>query len=609
MTSRDLERENEALNEQVKLLVKTEQRLYRSQRQLDQELQRIQLLGNFALETTGIEAPENILRRGLNLLRDCFPHSTVLALRIDADEGVEWIDREAPPRIDADLVAEFLEQSTDAGPLVGELRSLPRAVANLIRALAERRETEVGVGYWVPLQTQDGVCHLLGYESSGRPSFHSQLPSIKHGPFLRLVASHIDHALRGASLTSALATQSRELAEANERLSASLTHLERTQKQLIQARKLEAVGHLAGGVAHDFNNLLTVILGHAQLLHDSLPADSPLHTEVDEISAAGDRGSRITRQLLAFSRRETTRPEPVDLNEVTREMMHMLAGLVGEQVRVEFKQATQPSRVRADRTQIEQIVLNLVINARDAMPDGGVVRISTQRARAEDLAETGIEGDPGDFVALTVKDTGRGMDETTCSRIFEPFFSTKGVRHGTGLGLFVVYGAVTQNQGKISVSSEPGRGSIFTIVFPAAAGAASTSQVQTREAAPDSAKILFVDDKDGIRSLFAKCLRRRGYEVSTASNGVEALRFLETSPEIDLLITDIVMPEMGGIELSTAAHKLFPELPILYISGFASDEAKRIARTQEGAFLEKPFTPSELLRYVERILAARVLGE
>jgi CheY-like chemotaxis protein len=369
---------------------------------------------------------------------------------------------------------------------------------------------------------------------------------------------------------------------------------------------MEAVGRLAGGVAHDFNNLLTAILGYCNLALEEMPADGPTRRDLEEIRDAGERAAMLTRQLLAFSRRQTLQPEPVDLNALVRQFEKMLGRLLGEDVALDADLATDLPLVRADPASIEQIIANLAINARDAMPAGGRLTIETARV---DLDQAYVDAHatvvPGSYVRLAVTDTGHGMDTATLARAFEPFFTTKPRGKGTGLGLSTVYGIVKQTGGYIWAYSELGLGTVFKIYLPLAdRPTAAASQKETaRPAVTAPETILVVEDEDAVRGLTCEVLRRRGYRVLEAAHGVDALKVVEGhSAHIDLLLTDVVMPYMNGRDLAAQMATLRPATRVLFVSGYTDHVAARQELAAGAPFLQKPFTPDVLARKVRGVL-------
>ncbi len=385
-----------------------------------------------------------------------------------------------------------------------------------------------------------------------------------------------------------------------------VTLRKRLEEELRQAQKLEAVGRLAGGIAHDFNNLLTTILGYSDLLLRGRPDDPELQEDVGEIRKASERAAALTRQLLAFSRKQVIEPRVLDLNALVVESSRMLRRLIGEDIELSTSLDPDLPSVRADPIQIEQVIVNLAVNARDAMPGGGRLSIQTTVRRVEEGRAR--PGDPaaGDCVALVVSDTGSGMDAATQERIFEPFFTTKEKGKGTGLGLSTAYGIVKQSGGDIRVTSMPSSGSTFEILLPAVEDKPDDHAAKApvgRVAAPRHATVLLAEDEDGLRALNGRVLEARGYRVLAASNAAEALLLAERQPEPpDLLVTDVVMPGASGRELARRLRDRHPGLKVLYVSGYAED-----ARIEDDAsFLQKPFTPEGLSERVAELLTTEV---
>jgi two-component system cell cycle sensor histidine kinase/response regulator CckA len=380
------------------------------------------------------------------------------------------------------------------------------------------------------------------------------------------------------------------------------------EEQLRQAQKMEAIGQLAGGVAHDFNNLLTVIKGYSEFIRaTSTPADEH-RQDAEEIGHAADRAALLTQQLLAFSRKQVLRPEVLEINRVVDDASRMLGRLLGEDVALDLRLAPDAGAVRADAGQLQQVLLNLAVNARDAMPLGGRLTIATENVVAE--REAPAQPAPlsaGRFVRLTVGDTGTGMPPEVLAHAFEPFFTTKEMGKGTGLGLSTVYGIVTQSHGRLRVDSVPGKGTTFEIFFPQAGEAAAAPMpAATKPGARGSETVLLVEDDAMVRRLAEATLERAGYRVLTAPSGGDALRLAAgRDGAIDLVITDVVMPGMPGPELAQRLEASQPGLRVLYMSGYADDTMARHGVNEEHvSFLAKPFTPDELARRVREVLDA-----
>jgi hypothetical protein len=390
-----------------------------------------------------------------------------------------------------------------------------------------------------------------------------------------------------------------------------ITERKQLEAQLRQAQKIEAIGQLAGGIAHDFNNLLTVIGGRSSLLLQKLRADDPARREVELIEKTAQRAAGLTRQLLAFSRKQVLEPKPLDLNALVAGVAPMLKRLIGEHIEVVTVPGGGLGHVMADPGQVEQVVMNLVVNARDAMPDGGMVKIETASGAAQEAA-LHAQGHvpPGRYVTLSVQDTGCGMDALTLARIFEPFFTTKEPGRGTGLGLSTVHGIVHQSGGYIGVDSARGRGTTFTIYLPRITEPTNATEApkgSPRDLMRGTETVLLVEDDEELRRLASEILKMCGYTVLETGDPLEALTIGEQRRRaIDLLLTDMVMPAMSGSELAQRLGTMCPGLRVLYMSGYtdemlAADVASELAR----AFLRKPFTPHDLARKVREALARR----
>jgi signal transduction histidine kinase/CheY-like chemotaxis protein len=380
------------------------------------------------------------------------------------------------------------------------------------------------------------------------------------------------------------------------------------EEELRQAQKMESVGQLAGGVAHDFNNLLTVITGRIDFLLDAENLDAEQQTDLAEVKKAAGRASELTRQLLAFSRKQLLQPRVLDLNRTLDDVEPMLRRLIGEDIRIEIEHGRDLGSVTADPGQLHQILMNLALNARDAMPSGGVITFRTSNEVVNGGGSSAAQVRPGEYVMLEVSDTGLGMDRATQARIFEPFFTTKGQGKGTGLGLSTVYGIVKQSGGGISVTSIPLAGTDFRVYFPRTDGYALAQAAEQEEASPvaGTETILLVEDDTSVRNLVERVLMSRGYEVLAAEDGAEALRVaLDANGGLDLVLTDIVMPEMSGRELVEALQADRPSLRVLYMSGYTDDEiVRRGLHDPSMAFIQKPFTAENLAMQVRKVLDA-----
>jgi two-component system cell cycle sensor histidine kinase/response regulator CckA len=386
-----------------------------------------------------------------------------------------------------------------------------------------------------------------------------------------------------------------------------ITERKRAEEEARQLHKMEAIGRLAGGIAHDFNNLVTAIVGYADVALNQLRADDPVSRDIQEIRLAGQSAASLTRQLLAFSRKQVLQPEVLDLNAIVSRLSRLLRRLIGEHIRLEWRLARPLDRVKADPGQVEQVILNLALNARDAMPGGGTLSIETANVTLDTAYTSEHPGAAvGQHVMLAISDTGIGMDRAVQEHVFEPFYTTKELGKGTGLGLATVYGIVKQSGGSIFVYSEPEHGTTFKIFLPRAEPVAEVVTVQPHSsgAVGGSETILLVEDQPGVRAVMRATLTRHGYTVLEASGGDEALRIEQHHHErIHLLLTDVVMPAMSGREVAQQLLQRRPGIRVLYTSGYTDDAIIHHGVIELGvAFIQKPFSPTSLLRKVREVL-------
>lgn len=470
------------------------------------------------------------------------------------------------------------------------------------------------LGYADPEQLQGRNMHALihHHHADGRPYPEEECPivrslharqgtHVKDEVFWRADGSSFDAEYwsypmwRGEELIGAVVTF------------LDISHEKSLEEQLRQAQKMEAIGQLAGGVAHDFNNLLTIITGYSDLLLELTPPDNPDRELLEEIRKAGERSASLTRQLLAFSRKQVLAPKVLDLNNVVRDTEKMLRRVIGEDIHLTTVLHPQLGSVKADPGHIEQVLLNLAVNARDAMPQGGNLTIETDNVvLGEDYARSHVDVRPGEYVMLAVTDTGIGMTEEVKRRLFEPFFTTKETGKGTGLGLAVVHGIVKQSDGSIDVHSAPGVGTAFKIYLPRVEQVAPDGKgMAGLSSAPRGTEtLLLVEDEDAVRALSRFTLQQCGYTVLEASQGEEAIRVARDHPEtIHLLVTDVVMPGIGGRVLADQLLSLHPEMKVLYLSGYTDDAVVRHGILHEEVnFLQKPFSPNALAHQVRAVL-------
>jgi two-component system cell cycle sensor histidine kinase/response regulator CckA len=385
-----------------------------------------------------------------------------------------------------------------------------------------------------------------------------------------------------------------------------ITERRQLEDQLRQSQKMEAIGRLAGGVAHDFNNLLTVISGYGHMMMRDLPADDALRGCVEEVLRASSRATSLTNQLLTFSRRQVIQPRFLDLNALVANMDRMLRRVIGEHIELETVLSPGLASVKADAGQLEQVIMNLAVNARDAMPEGGKLSIRTSNVEVRRQSRVHADVRPGSYVRLTVADTGQGMDAEIMVHLFEPFYTSKETGKGTGLGLSTVYGIIKQSGGEIVVESEPGHGAIFNIYLPRIPEATEVAPLagEEREVRAGTETILLVEDEAGVRQLVRDMLHRLGYKTLQASGALEAIRvFNEHRGSIDLLLTDVIMPQMSGRELAERLKTARPSLKVLYISGYTDDMLAHHGVLESNVFLlAKPFAPDELAKKLREVL-------
>lgn len=427
-----------------------------------------------------------------------------------------------------------------------------------------------------------------------------------------------EDALRGANDELELRVEKRtaELQKSNTLLQREISERMRAEEekekmfsQLLQAQKMESIGQLAGGVAHDFNNILTTILGYSQIIMLTMPKDDPKWSYIESIYEAGERASSLTRQLLAFSRKQVMELKVINLDDLIRNMTKMVGRLIGEQVEMKLQLQSRTGRIKADVGQIEQIIMNLAVNARDAMPEGGCLTIRTAEIifNQEEAAKYS-DMTPGRYVLLEVRDNGEGMTKEIQKEIFKPFFTTKVRDKGTGLGLATVYGIVKQHNGSICVESEVGQGTRFSIYFPATEEEVGESvpALPTKDTLREATEtILVVDDDESIRNMVANTLTPLGYRCLTAANGKEAFsRIQNCEEEIDLLLSDVVMPEMNGPELATRYREKYPRSAVIFMSGYMSNIDINSILSSGNGFIKKPFTIKQLLNKFGEVLGA-----
>ncbi len=465
----------------------------------------------------------------------------------------------------------------------------------------------------VPLKREEEVVGMVAVANKPGGYSEADLKTLSRLANIIEVSRKHRKALKEANMTSTelerlVAERTAKLVDTNRRLMDEITKREKLEARLLQSQKMEAIGTLAGGVAHDFNNLLTTIMGNAHLALTGLGKDDPLCGTIEDIEKAGEAGASLTRQLLAFSRRQVIQPKVLDLNEVLKDMEKIISRLIGEDIELLTIPGPELGLVQADPGQMEQVIMNLVVNAKDAMPKGGKLNIETANVDldVDYFREHGLQGQLGPYVMLSVSDDGIGMDKETQARIFEPFYTTKRIGSGTGLGLSTVYGIVKQNNGFLWVYSEPERGSTFKVYLPKAEGDVTSEKKEQYSVTElcGTETVLIIEDDEGLREFARKFLTGKGYRVLTAENGEDALRLSEAHDgSIDLMITDVVMPKMGGKETAERLQGFCPHLKVIYMSGYTDNAIVRHGVLAPGLnFIEKPFAPEGLVRKVREVL-------
>lgn len=457
------------------------------------------------------------------------------------------------------------------------------------------------VTVWHPVYRLEGMSKAITAAASAA-TFIALIPFM---PALVALPSPKQLALANQNLEEEVARRTASLERALNDLRSEMKLRREAETQLIQSQKMEAVGRLAGGVAHDFNNLLTVIMGYNDMLREQLKNDHLASEFIQEIRRAGERATSLTNRLLAFSRRQVAQPRVVDLNESVRGIEKMLGRMIGEDVQLRTSLAPDLLRVKVDPSHMDQVLMNLAVNSRDAMPGGGVLTIETSNVELDKEYAGGHLGvTPGAYVMLAVSDTGCGMDAETLARVFEPFFTTKEKGKGTGLGLSIVYGIVKQNGGDVLAYSEPGRGTAFKIYLPALT---ESAEVQLAEPAVSDAPavetILLVEDEEQVRNLTRTMLQRMGYTVLEADGAAAAEEILRANPdEVHLLLTDVVMPETRGTELADRVRTLRPAIRVLFMSGYTEGGVLQQGISIVSPYIQKPFTAAALRRKIREVL-------
>ncbi|MCX4246039.1 hybrid sensor histidine kinase/response regulator [Paraliomyxa miuraensis] len=567
----------------------------------ERQLARAQALSEYVLRCPSFATPAEILSGATDLLASQFDvddaHAVRLSLTEDAATVLTPTGELALGPVGRELPTLGHPRLLPDGDLEPQDEPLLRALQQLEDRSAPLRSRRITQAVLMPVLGADAVEWLLVLVCfEGRASSRTQeAPGPHHVQFLQLVSGHVERLLDNARLAHDLRHHADELAESNQRLQSSLDELARAQQQLVQASKMEALGRLAGGIAHDFNNLLTVILSTADLMQQDMEPHALAARDLATLIEAAQRASALTRQLLTFGRRRPGKAQHLELHPLLSDMSRLLRRLIGEDVTLELRLEARYDALEADPAQIEQVVMNLVLNAREAMPWGGTVVVETSLGRPE-----GAPGGPP-MIMLAVSDTGMGMDAATRARVFEPFFTTKASQGGSGMGLATVYGIVRHLGGQVQVHSQPGQGARFEVFLPRT-GFVNLETIDGEPAAP-RITVLVVEDEPAIRRLVSRILGRRGYEVLAAPDGETGLRrFSEREDDIDLVLTDIVMPGLDGVGMAQELRTRRPGLPVLFMSGYPGDNRPGMDDDDLDCLIDKPFTPDQLLERIEQVL-------
>lgn len=455
------------------------------------------------------------------------------------------------------------------------------------------------------------------YSKRAKIENHDEIGLLSEGlneMLLEIQKRDVDLELQQRQLEDLVAKRTSELMKTKEQLEQELVERIRAEKehrtlegQLLHAQKMESVGQLAGGVAHDFNNILTAIIGYGDLLQTKLKDDGQVRAYVDQILASAERAANLTQSLLVFSRKQVVSLKPVDLNQIVKKVENLLLRLIGEDIELKDIMTDEDLVVMADSSQIEQVLMNLATNARDAMPYGGLLTIETSHVELDnDFVRTHGYSKPGQYALITVSDTGKGMDEETKERIFEPFFTTKEVGRGTGLGLAIVYGITKQQEGYINVYSEPGKGTIFKIYLPLIT--LKVEQIRTTEldspARGGSETVLIAEDNVHVMNVTREVLEKFGYTVIEAVDGQDAIhKFIEHKDDIQLCIFDMIMPKKNGMDACKEIRKIRPDIKVLFASGYTADIIQKKGIIEKGFdYIQKPISPNNFLKEVRAIL-------
>ncbi len=623
-----LRRENTALEEQVKLLVRTEHRLSIYQSTVQRQLERIEGAVRMFADFDIREDEVGVLAKLVEFMEEHFLVHACATLEAEIERReIQYVPRASQglrvktpsTRVNNNLdqrLGQVLAPIQDVTVVIESASTTMSSITSFFQAMDPVLPLSPDGGdryVIVPIRPSAGSKHwflILATFAKGRMSHYVAAPSESDASFFSLVARHMARLINDRRQTNSLRRERIKLSESNDALQRSLEELRQTQERLVRSTKLEAVGRLSAGVAHDFNNLLTLILGYGAELRHEFSNGTRQRGDVDAILEAGNRAAELTRQLLVFGRGRRVRTQHVNLNQVVEDMLNMLRRLLSEDIEFQCDLSSGELPIIADPSELEQVVMNLVINAQDAMPRGGRLVVSTRRTMA--LIPTEPGGPKPDAsvpcAVLSVSDTGMGMDEKTRGRVFEPFFTTKEVGEGTGMGLAIVYGVVSDIGGAIDVHSRVGSGTRFDVQIPLCerSSSATDGQRTSSEAHMHGARIVVLEDEPGIRRLCERILSARGFEVILCDSPNQVMDAVtNTSRPAELLLLDVVMPGTCGPEVAKAVRRTHPHLPILFMSGHT--RSKLDAHEFDGdrhQLIRKPFAPAKLIDAVQDALGA-----
>lgn len=641
-----LKKQNEQLNQQIYQLVKAEKKLYKTQNELGRQVRLTTALNRLGLDLGRLKDIEGIVKRFLDFLEREFFIETCVAWIKNTSEAAKpncgiLITKlpNSPLKLASQNSKFFSEHITSLIPLKKRVALLPtkklapKKTSALCQILSVNEIPQDAHFFSMPLLSEEGKLEgwigtiTVSQEDLG---YHDALPGTEDLPFMESLRLQIEMSLHQTflhneilslvqSLEDKVQKRTQELKTANTQLKLNLEELHRAQKQLVHAQKMQAVGNLTGGIAHDFNNKLGALTLIGRLILDKTDQNNPLRPDIEQILDIANKSATLVSQLLSFGRKQILKPKNIDLNELISILHSLVARILPETIEMEVSLSPQPLSIRVDWNQMEQALLNVVINSRDAMPNGGKLKIKTSRQKVgTNFAKSIPNLKPGDYATVEIIDTGIGMNEETKSKVFEPFFTTKEVGKGSGLGLAMVHGFITQSNGFILLKSKPKKGTCLKIFLPIfLAGPEKTEQneqisIKKRFDQNKDIRLLVVEDDNTLRQIIEKTLSYAGYQVDVAINGREGLDRLKNAKQpFSLVLTDVVMPEINGGDFADYALKRFPDLKIVFMSGYPRDYLSNRGLSDTIQILQKPFEPETLIATIEEMLKKKTkkLGE